>query len=340
MSQKTENATPKRLKKALEDGDSGQSSFFAQSLAFVIAVLLLENIARSVGEGFDADMHAALSPSARNLDGIPTWIALRVLALSLPVLGACALVSGVSLYVQSGGVFTTKQLFSPKWEKLNPFEGIKNLLSGNRLVSVLRALVLAGLASFLAYRTLKTALPDLRNATGQLEHTAKLAGVLVMQILKPLAWFSLGASVLDVAYQKWSRSNRLRMSKDEVKREYRESEGDPQLKAARERAHHELVAQAVLHKVKTATVVVVNPTHIACALRYLDGEDAAPVVVGVGEGELAARIIKTARDNGIPILRNIPLARALRDVALNEEIPEVLFEAVAEILRDLEDEAT
>jgi flagellar biosynthesis protein FlhB len=332
---KSEDATPKRRKKAQEDGDSGQSAFFAQSLTLVVAITLLPGVAEQIRDGFARDLSEVLS--ARPL-GLPAeFVALRVLRLALPLLAVCAVVSGLALLVQTGGVLATKQL-APKFETLNPVTGLRKLLSGPRFVSVLRALGLSLLAALIATRVLRGALPDLRNLTGNLAASSSVAGVLVLRILKPIAWISLGFSVLDLAYQKWSWNNRIKMSKDEVKREHKESEGDPQFKAAREQAHHELVNQAVLHNVKKATVVVVNPTHIACAIRYIDGEDNAPVVVGSGEGELAERIMRVARENGIPILRNVPLARALREVDLDAEIPEVLFEAVAEILRDLQEE--
>jgi type III secretion protein U len=120
-----------------------------------------------------------------------------------------------------------------------------------------------------------------------------------------------------------------------VKREYKESEGDPQIKQARERAHHEMLAAAAVANVKNATVVVVNPTHLATALRYDEHEgDAAPVVVANGEGDLAARIVAAAHDYGVPVVRDVPLARALAELQIGDAIPEALYETVAEILRD------
>jgi len=104
-------------------------------------------------------------------------------------------------------------------------------------------------------------------------------------------------------------------------------------KAARERARRELLAQAALFSVKDASVVVVNPTHLACALKYKDDEDQAPVVVASGEGDLAERIVRAARDYGVPIVRDVPLARALSELEVGDVIPEALYEAVAEILR-------
>jgi type III secretion protein U len=125
------------------------------------------------------------------------------------------------------------------------------------------------------------------------------------------------------------------MSKDEVKREHKESEGDPQMKAARERAHKEVIAQATVANVRTASVVIVNPTHLATALRYDEKEgDEAPVVVASGDGDLAARIVRAAHDYGVPVVRDVPLARALAELEVGDAIPEALYEAVAEILRD------
>jgi type III secretion protein U len=146
----------------------------------------------------------------------------------------------------------------------------------------------------------------------------------------------LALGVLDVVVTRGAWLRRLRMTKDEVKREHKDAEGDPQQKAARDRAYQELLAQATVGNVRTASVVVVNPTHLACALRYDEKEgDEAPVVVASGEGELAQRIVAAAEDWGIPVVRDVPLARALVELQPGEVIPEALFEAVAEVLRDL-----
>jgi flagellar biosynthesis protein FlhB len=124
------------------------------------------------------------------------------------------------------------------------------------------------------------------------------------------------------------------MGKDEVKREHKESDGDPQMKAARERARHELLASATIANVKGASVVIVNPTHLACALRYDDKDgDTAPVVVATGRGDMATRIIEAAHAYGVPVLRDVPLARALVELEVGDVIPEALYEAVAEILQ-------
>ena len=145
--------------------------------------------------------------------------------------------------------------------------------------------------------------------------------------------------MIDVVVVRRSWMKRLRMGKDEIKREHKESDGDPQLKAAREKLHHELLAQSTLGNVKRASVVIVNPTHLACALRYDEDEgDQAPVLVARGEGELAKRIVEAARAYGIPVLRDVPLARAIHELDVGEEIPEALYEAVALVLREAQAE--
>ena len=126
------------------------------------------------------------------------------------------------------------------------------------------------------------------------------------------------------------------MSKDEIKREHRESDGDPALKAARRRAHQEALTGATLGALKTASVVIVNPTHLATALKYSeDADELAPAVVAQGQGEMAKLIVEAARAYGVPVVRDVPVARALNELEIGDEIPEALYEAVAEILREI-----
>jgi flagellar biosynthesis protein FlhB len=125
------------------------------------------------------------------------------------------------------------------------------------------------------------------------------------------------------------------MTKAEVKREHREAEGDPQIKTARQRAYRDMLAAATINAVRDATVVIVNPEHLATALRYQEGEDDAPRVVASADGELAQKIQEAARAYGIPIVRDVPVARALAELEVGDAIPEALYEAVAEILREI-----
>ncbi|MBS2012069.1 MAG: EscU/YscU/HrcU family type III secretion system export apparatus switch protein [Deltaproteobacteria bacterium] len=341
-SDKTEEPTPKRLRKAQEEGDSPISTFASQSVAFLAAVAVAPAAITAVSERAGADLRAAVARAGDPSIGVrfdPASLASSVVLLSAPILAAAAVASAVASVVQSGGVIATKKL-TPKLERLDLVKGLQGLFSPTRLVAIARAALFGAGVTYFATAILRDHAPDFARSTGRMSAAAMLAGVLALAVVKRAAILGLFLAVLDVVVTRSSWRKKLMMSKAEVKREHKESEGDPQLKAARERAHHELLAAATIGNVRHATVVVVNPTHIACALRYdEEGGDEAPVVVSSGEGDMAARIVEAARRYGVPVLRDVPLARALVELEIGTAIPEALYEAVAEILREAWEEA-
>jgi flagellar biosynthesis protein FlhB len=341
MSDKTEEATPKRLRKAQEEGDSPISPFAAQAVGFVCAVALAPAAVVAIASRATADLRAAIAEAGRPAPSIAfdaASVAAAVVAAAAPLLLAAGVAAGVTSLVQSGGVIATKKL-TPKLARLDLFAGLVNLFSVMRAVTVVRAAVFGAGVALLAYQGLRAHAADLVRAAGRLDASVHVAAVLATDVAKRAAILGSFLAVLDVVVTRRQWTQRLRMSKEEVKREHKETEGDPQLKAARERAHQELLASAAIANVKTATVVVVNPTHIACALRYEEEEgDAAPVVVASGHGDLAEKIVEAARQYGVPVLRDVPLARALAELEVGTAIPEALYEAVAEILRAAWDE--
>ena len=342
MSDKTEEATPKKLRKAQEEGDSPISSFASQAVAFVCAVAVSSAALRALYTQSAGDLRAAIGHAADpgitvRLD--PTYTAVAVATLATPILIAAAIGAAVTAVVQSGGVVATKKL-QPKLERLNFISGFKNLFSATRLVAIARAAIYGGAVAYFAYQSLRAHAGDLARTTGRLPEAAALAGSLAMDVVWRAAILGLFLAVLDIVITRNSWRKKLRMDKSEVKREHKESDGDPQLKAARERAHHELLASATVANVQKASVVIVNPVHIACALKYdEDLGDEAPVLVASGYGDLAKKMVEAARAYGIPVLRDIPLARALVELEVGTEIPEALYEAVAEILREAWDES-
>jgi len=340
VSEKTEDPTPRRLRKAREEGDSGVSAYAAQSLAFVVASILAPATVRAVAARSAEELRhtlslrtAAVRSDALAFDAVP--FAVTVLTLSVPLLAAVGVVAAVAHAVQTGGTLATRRL-APKLERLNVTAGFKNLFSGTRLFAVFRALAAGTTVGWLAYEGLRGHVVDLAHTSG---HVPKLAAV-VSSVAGSLMWRAaalgllLGAADLVVTRRAWHR--RLRMTKDEVRREHRESEGDPQLKAARERAYHDMLAQATIQNVRNASVVVINPMHLACALRYDETSgDQAPIVLASGQGDMAAGIVQAARDYAVPVVRDVPLARALVELSAGDAIPEELYDAVAEILREV-----
>ena len=342
MSDKTEQPTPKRLRKAQEEGDSPLSSFASQSAAFVAAVAVAPSAIVALWSQAGADLRSAVGVAAQpsptvTFDGAA--LASSVATLVAPILAAAAVTAALASVVQTGGVIATNRL-APRLDKLDPIAGFRQLLSTTRLVAVLRAAMFGAAVAYIVYAALRAHAADLARSAGRIDSAAKIAGVLALDVAKRVAVVGLFLAVLDVVVTRRQWLKRLMMTKEEVKREHKESEGDPQLKAARERAHHEMLASATIANVRNATVVVVNPTHLACALRYEekkeDGEegDEAPVVVATGQGDLARKIVEAAHQYGVPVVRDVPLARALVELEVGDQIPEVLYEAVAEILRE------
>jgi flagellar biosynthesis protein FlhB len=334
----TEAPTPRRLRKAREEGDSGVSVYGAQAVAFLVAVLLAPTAVVALASQASADFRIAMR-SASSLRGAPQFdpaaLGATVAALTLPILVSSAITAAVAQALQTGGIVSAKRL-EPRLDRLNPVAGMKGLFSTTRLFAVVRSLLAASLVGWLAWESLRSHIVDLARTAGD----PRWIGALLREAAGSLVWRAalvglvLGALDVLVARRAWMR--RLRMSKEEVRREYREAEGDPQLKAARERAFRELLAQADVGNVRAASVVVVNPAHLACALRYGGkGADVAPVVVATGEGGLAARIVEEARVHGVPVVRDAPLAQALVELAPGQVIPEALYEAVAETLREV-----
>ncbi|MBX3227995.1 MAG: EscU/YscU/HrcU family type III secretion system export apparatus switch protein [Labilithrix sp.] len=340
MSDKTEEPTPKRIRKAQEEGNSPLSTFASQSVAFLCAIAIAPAAAAALAARSGDDLRAAigqaaaLTPSA-HLDTMS--LAGGVLMMSAPILGVAAVTGAVTSLVQTGGVIATKKL-APDLGKLNPVEGFKQLFSSQRLVNVARAALLALAVGYFAYTALRAHAASIAHTVGRVDSAIVVAREIAMDVAKRAAVAGLFLAVLDVVVTRRAWRKRLMMSKDEVKREHKESEGDPEQKAARERAHHEMLASATVGNVKNASVVVVNPTHLACALKYDGNEDDAPVVVATGHGDLARRIVEAAHHYGVPVLRDVPLARALVELQPGDEIPEALYEAVAEILREAWDE--
>jgi flagellar biosynthesis protein FlhB len=330
MSDKTEEPTPRRLKKARETGDSAVSVSLGQGVGFLAVLALLPAVFVALTVGVGAALRAAIQSGEADTAGA-AWL---WLVLSAPVLGATALVSAVLGFVQTGGAFTATR-FAPDFARLDPFNGLKGLFTFERLFSLVRSLVAALAVGWLGWGVLRDHAADVAATAGRSEAVASTAWLLVRKLLWSAAIVSLLLGAIDYFFVRRAWLGRHRMTKDEVKREHRESEGDPEIKAARRRAHQEALAGSMIAAVKDATVLIVNPTHLATALRYDEDAEDAPTVVAHGEGDLARRLIEAAHAYSVPVVRDVPIAHALRELALGEQIPEALYEAVAEVLREL-----
>ncbi|MBN3767870.1 flagellar biosynthesis protein FlhB [Burkholderia sp. Ac-20365] len=337
--EKTESATPQRLQKAREEGQVPRSRELATVAlvsagffgAWGMSGMIGEHVQRMLRMAFTFDHQLAVDPrlalisaGAQVMQG--AWMLLPLLLL----MGLAALVAPMAL----GGFLLSAKSLEPNFGRLNPISGLGKIFSINGTVQLGMSLaktivvgLIGGLSIWhrrddilaLATQPLSVALPNAAHLVAVC-CAMTVAGMLVI-------------AGLDVPYQIWNYHKRLRMTKEEVKREHRESEGDPQIKA-RIRAQQRAVARRrMMASVPKADVVVTNPTHFAVALQYTDGEMGAPKVVAKGVNLVAARIRELATEHNIPLLEAPPLARALyHNVELNREIPGALYSAVAEVL--------
>jgi flagellar biosynthetic protein FlhB len=334
---RTEEPTPRRLREARQRGEIPRSRDLtaAVSLWFVLAAMallvlpLVPVLADAVRRTVTAAGGGGEPALAR--EGA-AWARLG-LRLTLPVLLAAVLAALACGIVQVGGVFTFEPV-RPQLERLHPGRGLRRLFARG-WIEALKSLLKFAMVATAALLAARGALAELAAAArGDVATVAAVLAAALARLAVAGGAMLLALGALDLLYQRWRHRRDLRMTREEVRREQREEEGDPQLRAERRRLQRELLAQRMVLDVPRATCVIVNPTHLAVALRY-DEEDAeaAPVVLAKGEGELARRIVAAARAAGVPVLRNAPVARSLLACELGAAIPERLYEAVAEVLR-------
>jgi flagellar biosynthetic protein FlhB len=250
-----------------------------------------------------------------------------------PLLGAAFVVALVAGYAQIGSVLSFQPL-KPDLRRLDPIKNAKNIFGKQALFELFKSLVKVVGIGYVAFVALWDHLPRVLATVGQPPERSLLvvSDCLWAVALRVLLLAGL-LSAMDLLYQRWRYRKRMMMSKVEVQREQKEMEGDPQRKAERRRLHQEILDHQTIEAVATADCVVINPEHVAVALRYDEASMSAPKVLAKGRRLVAAKIRQIARQHGIPIVRNVPLARALVELELDEEIPPELYETVAEVLR-------
>jgi flagellar biosynthetic protein FliR/FlhB len=336
---RTESATPKRREEARKKGQvllSPELSPIAVLLTAVTIATVGGPLALARTRGVLATWLAAVGPTAVHDD--PTWpLVARALQDILGFLAPFFLATGaagVAAVVAQVGFKVTPELLVPDFGRISPAKGFKRLFSPNAAAELLKSIVKIGLVLLLAYSVITGFLGDLISTPGMaLPEILGVAGSGLHRLLVRIAVVLLVFGAADWFWQRRRHEQSLKMSRQEVKQESKDSEGDPLIRGRFKRAHRELAKRRMLAEVKTADVVLTNPTHYAVALRYQADEMRAPRVVAKGVDEVAQRIKDEARHAGVPIVERRALARALfRSVQLGGEIPPALYRAVAEIL--------
>ncbi len=334
--EKSEKPTPKKLKDARKKGQIPKSVDLVQWLVLLMSTWFVPSLIKGLGLSLRAEtvtlMHAAatgqLGLVVERLDDI---LILMTAAL-LPMFGLVCLTIVVGLGLQ-GGVVISADGIKPKPERISPKAGFKRLVSSEPLVdtvkSIIRLLVLGVLSATVLRAILEEHLLPIPVA---LDAAALRLGQQMLDLVRMVAFAGLLVGGGDYAYQRWKINKQLKMTKEEVKQEYKQSEGDPAIKGRRRQAHAKLTRNQMLAAVDDASAVIVNPTHVAVAIRYQEGTG-APRVVAKGGDELAMRIRERAKAKGVPIVEARPLARILHDrVEVGETVPNELFRAIAIVL--------
>ncbi|MHC4836283.1 MAG: flagellar biosynthesis protein FlhB [Planctomycetota bacterium] len=336
---KTERPTPRRIEKAREEGQIPQS----QEMLSAATLLALVGSAALLGPWFvrwcqnqireGLSCHIWMLENSQTFTEFANQKIIDVLVVISPFLLILMIASIGANILVSGYNFSTKAL-KLKTEQLNPMTGLKNLFSGENLVKLLFSILKLVLIGGIVCIYLKSKIPTLANL--QWTETNRLLGEIGGLILGVVLQITAGLVVIGVCdwlYHKWKYIEKLKMSKQEVKDENRDTEGAPEIKSKIRQKQFQAAMQRMLQDVPTANVVLVNPTHVAVALRYEPDTMQTPVVVAKGGDHMCEKIKEIARSSGVPIIRRPALARELHGTTkLGESIPEKLFTAVAEVL--------
>lgn len=338
--EKTEKATPKRKQDERKKGNVFFSreavtvatllaSFYGfRLLAPSIVTTLEEMIAKYIALGAGDTPLGAEGMRELLVDGC-----LCFAKTALPLLLICCAAAVLITMAQTKMLFSTKAI-AFKGERINPLSGLKKMFSMQGLVELVKAIAKICVLGAIIYAVLRKELfllPRLMD----MGPGAALArtGELVMSIVSKAGVAFLALAAADYLYQWWHYEKNLRMTKQEIKEEYKELEGDPQVKGRIRNLQQQRARRRMMQNVPSADVVIRNPTHFAVAIRYDMGRDRAPVVVAKGADSLALRIVSVAQEHGVYVTENKPLARALyQAVEVEQEIPEEFYQALAQVL--------
>jgi len=337
--EKTEPASERRLEKAREEGDVARSRELTTLVMLGTAIGGLWFTAESLGGTLSAAMRRGLQ-FERGMAFEPSQMlattglmALQTLIAMAPLF-AMMVVAAVVAPMMLGGWLLSGKAVAPNFGKLNPLSGVARMFSTQTLAELVKALAKSLLIGGVAYLVIMDDLQAVMALLGQPESTALPHTImLVARSCALIAAALVLVALVDVPWQLWSYFKKLRMSREDVRQEHKESEGDPHIKAQIRRQQQAMAKRRMMAEVPKADIVVTNPTHFAVALKYIDGDMRAPRVIAKGTDLIAQRIREIAVANKVAILEAPPLTRALyKHTRLGDEIPSGLYTAVAEVL--------
>lgn len=340
MGEKTEKATPKKLKDARKKGQVAKSQDLPSAFTFIVSIWVILGMSVALyhylGDFIVAVFKKIPEPNLLNSINGFFFESVRVIFLaSIPALVLVSLIGVIINFLMVGPVFAT-EVFKFDIKKFNPIENLKSKFKIKTLIELIKSLLKITVASYIIYDVIYSSIPVLvKTVSMPMASSLLVFNAFLMEVLIKVGLFFVTVAIMDFAYQKYNFGKEMMMEKFEIKQEFKNSEGDPHIKGKRRQIAQEMAyEQGPAGGLKKAAAVVSNPTHLAIAIGYHKGMDAAPYILGMGKDLLAEQMIKLAKEYDIPVVRNIKLAHKLWDNGeLYEFVPEDTYEPIAEILR-------
>ncbi|UPA31441.1 fused FliR family export protein/FlhB family type III secretion system protein [Terrisporobacter glycolicus] len=337
---KTEEPTAKKKRDARKKGNIAKSKEVTTAITLVAMLIIIFTMSDYIILEIKNSMINLLSSnfsmnfdSGVMLNSLGSKILLSFMKIFLPI-GFIIMIFGViGNLIQSGMLFTGEGL-KPQFSKLNPINGFKNMFSLKALGTLVKSVAIIGVLLYIGYSFMNKNFEGImKSADIYLPYLLNTIIELIKSLLGRICLAVVLIAVVDYGYQRFTHNKELKMTKQEVKEEYKQMEGDPQVKGKIKQKQREISNRRMMQAVPSATVIVTNPTHISIAIKYEKGIDSTPRVVAKGADVVAFKIREVAKEHDIPIIENKPLARLIyKEVDIDKEIPEEMYQAVAEVL--------
>lgn len=336
---KTEQPTPKKKKDERKKGNVVKSKEVSNAFTLIGAVMCIFTMSDSLIKNLKIYIASVLTMNfSSNLNEVVAHEIfkdglLKYAKLFLPM-GGIVICLGVISHIIQSGVVISKESFKPKFSKLNPVNGLKNMFSQKAFVNALKNTILLILLSYIGYSVVKKNFMDiLKLENVYFPYLIYAIFNIVKKIFNVAIMIAVAIAAVDFSYELYSHKKGMKMTKQEVKEEFKQAEGDPNVKSQIKQKQRQIASQRMIQNAKDATAIITNPTHISIAIRYDREKDSAPVVIAKGADVLAMKIREIAKENDIPMIENVPLARMLyRKVEVDQEVPAEMYQAIAEVL--------
>lgn len=339
MSDKTEEPTPKKKKDARKQGNIAKSAEVNKAMTFIAILVVIYMMSGSIIselQGFIVNILSgdfSMTMNDNTIKILMFKVMMSFMKIVLPI-SLIIMVFGILGSLIQTGLFFSMESLKPKFSKLNPLTGLKNMFSMKAIVNLIKSMVVICIMIYLGYSFMSKNFEGIiKSGDIYLPHLFNIVLDLIKRILTSITLAIAVVAALDYGYEKFSHKKGLKMTKQEVKEEYKQMEGDPHIKGKIKQKQRQMANQRMMQAVPSSTVILTNPTHISIAIRYEQGKDTTPIVVAKGVDEVAFRIREIAKSHDIPIIENVPLARLIyKEVDIDQEIPEEMYKAVAEVL--------